>query len=189
MNKIYKVIMFIIIIMIASTMFFVFFPVEEESPREIDPDLPYQEMKGLNFSLYNEDRSVEWRLSAEQGRESGNILELGQISAGVYCTEEDEVLYNLEALNGNYDEDDEILTIEGPVTINKGDYSFNIGELIWNQNDDMIAGTQGVEVETPSTVINGKKLKANSSLQKVSIEGNEEKNAFLRWENDEKDIE
>ncbi|MFW6386382.1 MAG: LPS export ABC transporter periplasmic protein LptC [Bacillota bacterium] len=188
MNNIYrKITVFIVILFVAAAFVFAFMP-EREMESEQNPDeLPGQEMKDIQLTLYNTDHSVRWELTAGEGRESGNSLNLDPLSVRVLREEDDKLLYSLAARGGDYREDEGKLYIEGPVDIDRGDYHFRTGDLVWDQEKDLIRGEEEVVVESSSLEVTGQGLEADSGFEWAAVDGSKEKQANLRWgDRDEK---
>ncbi|MFW6386760.1 MAG: LPS export ABC transporter periplasmic protein LptC [Bacillota bacterium] len=176
-----KIIAVIIIFLAAVAFIFAFLPEEEREVEERQDDLPQQEMKDFHFTLFNDDRSVRWELTADEGQHKEDVLDLEPLSVRVLREKDEKQLYSLTARGGDYREQEEKLYIEGPVDITRDDYRFHTGDLVWDQSKDLITGREKVEITGSSLDVKGSGLEADSGFEWVTITGSEKKQANLRW--------
>ena len=143
---------------------------------------PGDQFKNVQLVFFNSDASVSWHL------ESGSInnlarqrvLELFPVNITA-LTAEEELLYNLHALNSLYDLDSGQIQIAGPVEIIKDELSFQAANISWQDGGDFLLATGGIYIHSPDFIIEGESLESDLTLNRVTIKGSVEKQAHFTW--------
>lgn len=185
-KKIYALIM-IILILIGGIIFSLRNNkiVDIEEPITDTETLPDDRMEEVEFSLYNQDRSVTWKLnSANLNRyNKQGLLELDVVEIIAYDMQDNE-LYTISAGSSTMDAGNNI-TLEDSVEVHQDQRTITAEKILWQQNNDIIEGTGGIVIKSPPFLITGQTFTSNSKLSKLTVNGNKDKQAFFSWEEKE----
>jgi LPS export ABC transporter protein LptC len=147
-------------------------------------DLPDREFSGIDFSIYNSDKTIKWKLAAENVKqfENKDILKLYPIRVNVYnVNNEKELLYTFQAEKGRYLNKEGLLDIKGPVSIKKDKIKLTLDDLNWQRKKDKLTGKK-INFSSPKYSVNAASFRANSELSYFVFYGDKQKKASFTWE-------
>ena len=146
--------------------------------------LPDKELSEINFSIYNQNKTIKWNLDAENVKQFADksLLKLNPIKIKVYnIKNEKELLYTFQADRAKYLSDKGSLDIEGPVSIKRDKINLTLDNLNWQSEEDRITGDK-VKFSNPNYSLNGARFEANSKLNHLIFYGDEKSKASFAWE-------
>lgn len=143
---------------------------------------PGDQFKNVQLVFFNSDGSISWHLDSESinNLTRQRVLELFPVNITA-ITEEEEVLYNLHAHNSYYNLDSGLIQIAGPIEIIKDQLSFQAANISWQDGGDFLLATGGIYIHSPDFIIEGESLESDLSLNRVTIKGSTEKQAYFTW--------
>lgn len=143
---------------------------------------PGDQFKNVQLVFFNRDGSVSWHLDSESinNLTRQRVLELFPVNITA-ITEGEEVLYNLHAHNSYYNLDSGLIQIAGPIEIIKDQLSFQAANISWQDGGDFLLATGGIYIHSPDFIIEGESLESDLSLNRVTIKGSTEKQAYFTW--------
>lgn len=173
---------------------------------ELDMDVkrPDNFFRDVGLLFFNEEGTISWQLeSAEiKGFSQESVLDLIGVEVNVLeLKETDSInnenrisysdisnssnlkkLYDLNASNANYRINEGMLELSGPIIINHDKVQLELGSLILEDGARNIFAEDGVKVKSSDFLIEGKTLEADFALRNITIEGDEDEQAYLSWE-------
>lgn len=143
---------------------------------------PGDQFKNVQLVFFNSDGSISWHLDSESinNLTRQRVLELFPVNITA-ITEGEEVLYNLHAHNSYYNLDSGLIQIAGPIEIIKDQLSFQAANISWQDGGDFLLATGGIYIHSPDFIIEGESLESDLSLNRVTIKGSTEKQAYFIW--------
>jgi len=143
---------------------------------------PGDQFKNVQLVFFNSDGSISWHLDSESinNLTRQRVLELFPVNITA-ITEGEEVLYNLHAHNSYYNLDSGLIQIAGPIEIIKDQLSFQAANISWQDGGDFLLATGGIYIHSPDFIIEGESLESDLSLNRVTIKGSTEKQAYFTW--------
>lgn len=143
---------------------------------------PGDQFKNVQLVFFNSDGSISWHLDSESinNLTRQRVLELYPVNITA-ITEGEEVLYNLHAHNSYYNLDSGLIQIAGPIEIIKDQLSFQAANISWQDGGDFLLATGGIYIHSPDFIIEGESLESDLSLNRVTIKGSTEKQAYFTW--------
>lgn len=183
------IIIFFIVVTLSLVIIFHEETGQKITEREEEETVSEESLSEVEFTLYNQDKTIRWELTASRlnRRQEEGILELEPLMVDVYDQEREELLYQLTAYSGNYYNQEERLEIEGPLRLKRDNDYLQAARMTWRADEDIIYGYRQVEIETDSFVLTGSRFETNSDLTYFKIEGDREEQAHLIWREEEDD--
>jgi LPS export ABC transporter protein LptC len=156
--------------------------------------IPDNQFKGAQLVFFNSDGSITLHLDSKliNNYSRKNHLNLSTVKIDVSETEvasdKDKIdlsggklLYTLTAVNSIYNTDTGVISLNGPVRIDKDKINLTAGQVIWQDKKDIISGTGGIKIESPSFIINGGSFRADLALNSLRITGKKGEQAAYIW--------
>ncbi|GAB6099439.1 hypothetical protein JCM16358_13180 [Halanaerocella petrolearia] len=133
---------------------------------------PETELEDAAITLYSEDDSTKWRLSAQSISrfKEPKRIELNQIRATVYQAEKEVI--SLIAEKGDFDPRTGFLSLHGSLTIQSQQKIVKADHLKWNQAQNQLTGRGNVVIKQPGLKITGDSFISQVDLKKLQVLGN-----------------
>lgn len=159
--------------------------------RNNQEETPEDELKKVNFTLYNEDKTIKWELSSRSATrfEEQGVINLSPLTVNAYKIKNDHLFYSLTGKAGEYLYREQKLNVKGPVQMKGKDYHLTASKVIWNQQNNKIFGHNGVRITAPSFVMTGDYFQVDLGLEQLTVTGSEETRVHFKWKGKKNEIE
>ena len=174
----------VILIIIGGITFSIFHEMSREDdiePGNTNGSPENEYLTNIDLELYNNDKTIKWNLDSEKlvREDEGNIYNMDLPNFQAY--ENDELLYTGHGNSASYNNNEEMISLSGEIEINKNNLLLETDRIIWNQNNDVISGENGVKLTSPELVITSEGFTAPVSLNRIEFKGSENKRAKVEW--------
>lgn len=182
-----KYMLLLIILIIIGGIYFslTYHPVDNKVSSRNDGDQPLADnlLKEINLTLYNRDKSITWKLNSKEvaNYSYDGMLNMDSVNISAYDKREKEV-YTISAVQGRYLGTEGRLNLSGAVKLKGVNLELAADSLTWDKEKDVITGSGGLNIRTLYYQLRGSYFETDPSLQKVSVSGNADKQACLKWD-------
>lgn len=174
----------------------------EES--DIDLQKPDNFFREVGLMFFNDQATISWQLESTEikGFSRENILDLISVKVNVFEAKENDSfdnedritysnlsnsskikkLYDLNASEANYNINDGLLELSGPVIINRDNINLELGSVLLEDGAKSILAENGVRLKSPDYILKGSSLESDFALSDITIKGDNQEQAYLSWE-------
>ncbi len=144
---------------------------------------PKDKLKEVNFTLYNRDKTIKWKLTSQSATrfENKGFINLNPLKIKAYRIKDNYLLYSFTAKNGKYMYKEQKLEMTGSIQLEKEDYLLTTDKLTWYQQENIIKGRGRVKINGSSFTLKGNDFKIDIGLNRIIVTGNENKQAYFSW--------
>ncbi len=162
---------------------------------------PGQAVRSGRLTLFSDDGSTRWIVKSQEAvdREAGDTIVFDPVTASVlqeYNFENERVFeeemidieisdYDLESELGVYDPGAGRLEFQGNTIITSEDLKLTSQLVVWEQDDNVIYSPEYTEISGRDFKARAHSFTAPGTLDKISLYGDEDEPARIRWEESE----